>query len=111
MATTQMSFIRYRYKSEKDFKMFLFARADCSVGYLKQSLMDKPSKGKSFRSKDEIDFTIIDASTNEGLFFHCCSFIFQAYSCWLSTEDGKIIEPPIFDTKKLTFCFTVEPIY
>ncbi len=75
-----MSFIRYRCKSEKDFKLFPCDGMACSVGYLKQFLMGKPSKSASRRSKDEIDFIITNASTNEGLsltialpcHIHCC---------------------------------------
>ncbi len=75
-----MSFIRYRFKSEKDFKLFPFDSMACSVGYLKQFLMGKSSKSAPRRSKDEIDFIITDASTNEGLsliialpcHMHCC---------------------------------------
>ena len=79
-----MSFIRYRYKSEKDFKLFPFDGISCSVGYLKQFLMGKPSKSASRRPKDEIDFIIMDASTNEGMSLiivfpcynhcYCCRF-------------------------------------
>jgi hypothetical protein len=59
-----MCFIRYRGKSEKDFKLFPCDDIGCSVYYLKQFLM---SKSASRRSKDEIDFIITDASTKEGL--------------------------------------------
>ncbi|CAF3033548.1 unnamed protein product, partial [Rotaria sp. Silwood2] len=60
-----MSFIRYRCKSEKDFKLFPCDEMSCSLGNLKRFLMGKSSKLASRRSKDEIDFIVTNASTNE----------------------------------------------
>lgn len=73
-----MSFIRYRYKSEKDFKVLACDGMGCSVAYLKQFLIGKSSKSTSRRSKDKIDFIIRDASTNEGLSF-IIIFLYQIH--------------------------------
>ena len=62
-----MSSIRYRYKSEKDEKLFQFNGTSCSLGDFKRFLVGKPSKLPSRRSKDDIDFTVNDAYSNEGL--------------------------------------------
>ncbi|CAF3252631.1 unnamed protein product [Rotaria socialis] len=64
-ATSSMSFIRYRYKSEKDFRCFLCDGRDCSVAHLKKVLNGKSSKPTLRRSKDEIVLTITDESTNK----------------------------------------------
>lgn len=62
-----MSFLRYRYKSDRDFKIFHFNGMSCSLGDLKRFLVGTPSKLASRRSRDDSAFIVNDAYTSKGL--------------------------------------------
>ncbi|CAF0939859.1 unnamed protein product [Adineta ricciae] len=59
-----MSCIRYRFKSEKDFKVFPCNQVGCVVNQLKDSLIGQSNKKKLRRWKDETVYIVKDASTD-----------------------------------------------
>lgn len=67
MQVNMTSFIRYRYKSEKDFKLFECHGIGCAVFALKKFLAGNPSKSKPHHPKNKFDFVITDTENNKGL--------------------------------------------